>query len=110
MKWNVEKSAACCWGYGGKVDLHNDKWIIDFKTKPFGPDDKPLKTWDEHHMQLAAYDLMLGKGRRAAIIFISTTHPGLCQFVEISEVEMERGLKMFLALVDFWQAKTGYKP
>jgi hypothetical protein len=38
------------------VDLIcTDPWfVVDFKTKEFGPEDD-LKTWDEQAMQLAAY-------------------------------------------------------
>ena len=108
----AERSFAHRLGFGGKVDLHGGKpdFVLDFKTKEFSPDDD-LKTWDEHHMQLAAYreGLNLPKAR-CAICYVSVTHPGLARVLEIPEEDLQRGWKCFAALLEFWKAKNRYDP
>lgn len=109
-EWIAEHSFYCPLGFGGKVDLHNDDAVVDFKSKPFGPDDK-LSTWDEHAMQIAAYQEGLGMlGKRGAICYVSTTHPGLARVLEIPTVELLRGWDMFKGLLAYWQAKNKYWP
>ena len=110
QKWVAERSFAHPLGFGGKVDLSSDEWVIDFKTKEFGKEDE-LKTWDEHAMQLAAYDAGLGgKHRQGAIIYVSTTNPGVARFLEVDKKEMLRGWGMFEGLLTYYKAKTGYYP
>lgn len=105
--WQPERSFASELGFGGKIDLSSSNVVIDFKTSAFGPDDKK-DGYDEHLMQLAAYAAGLGIERpRCANIFVSTTHEGLCKLVEWTEADLARGLKMFMALLLFWQAKNG---
>ena len=73
QEWQCEKSFATE-RYGGKIDLYCGDFLIDVKTT-----DKPvdgLKTWDEHHMQLAAYDNGIGPAevmRQCGILYINTT-------------------------------------
>lgn len=106
--WTPEQAFAHSIGFGGKVDLSSDEEVIDFKTKEFGPDD-PLKTWDEHAMQLSAYRTGLGiPEARCAIVYVSVTNPGLAKRIEIPESELIKGWKCFSALLAFYQAKTGY--
>jgi hypothetical protein len=109
--WSTEKSFASPLGYGGKVDLHSDKYLIDFKGT-----DKPmdsLKTWDEHAMQLAAYDI--GLSTKGIIGFVQRKC-GICyihrdtaesRLIWIDEKELEKGWRCFIALLDYWYAKTG---
>jgi hypothetical protein len=108
--WLAEKSFAHPLGYGGKNDLHNPAWCLDFKSKEFGPDDD-LKTWDEHAMQLAA----CREGLRipnalCGICYVSVTHPGLARLLIIEEEKIRLGWEMFKALLIYWQAKNGYRP
>lgn len=112
QKWIAEKSFAHFLGFGGKTDLHSPEWVLDFKTKEFSPEQAPtLKTWDDHAMQLAAYQRGLNvPGSRCGIVYVSTTHPGLCRLIEIDESDLEKGWYMFEALLKFWKARCGYFP
>lgn len=112
----AEKSFAHPLGFGGKVDLNGWKekgdieFVVDFKTKEFGPKDD-LKTWDEHAMQLAAYreGLQMPKAR-AAVCYVSVTHPGLARLIEIKPDELERGWLCFRSLFSYWCARNRYDP
>jgi hypothetical protein len=108
--WIAEKSFSHPLGFGGKVDLHGTVGgVIDLKTKEFSEGDD-LKTWDEHAMQLAAYRHGLGLGNTpAAIVYVSTTTPGLCKLIEISQAELAKGWTMFYSLLHYWQAKNAYR-
>lgn len=93
-------------GYGGKVDLRQHKRIIiDIKTK-----DAPLeglKTWDDMHMQLAAYRYGLADlGAECGILFVSTKDVA-AKLVMIPEEQLQRGWNMFQSLLSYWYAKTG---
>lgn len=106
--WTPERSFACQLGFGGKVDMSCPFGVIDFKTKEFGPDTE-LKTWDEHAMQLAAYRQGLDMPQaRCAIVYVSVTNPGLAKLIEIPEENLQGGWRMFLALLQYWQAKHKY--
>ena len=107
----TEESFASPLGYGGKVDLNGKPdFVLDFKTKEFGPEDE-LKTWDEHHMQLAAYREGLGMPKaRCAICYVSVNNPGLSRLIEIPEEDLERGWEMFLYLLGYWKAKNRFNP
>lgn len=101
--WKTEKSFATP-RYGGKVDLQNDTILIDFKTTE--KDITTVKTWDEHAMQLAAYDGWLGNlGRRCGILYINV-NTAESRIIWIPQDEIERGWKMFIALLDYWYAKN----
>lgn len=106
--WCAESSFAHPLGFGGKCDLSSKGWVIDFKTKEFAAD-ADLSTWDEHAMQLAAYREGLGLHKaRCAIVYVSTTTPGLAKVLEIPEDELARGWTMFNALLHYWSAKNKY--
>lgn len=108
--WQPERSFCHPSGYGGKCDLHSREWVIDFKTKEFTDEADP-RLFDEHPMQLAAYRRGLRiPDARCAIVFVSTTKPGLVAWREITENDLVRGLAMFDALLGYWQAKTGHRP
>lgn len=109
-EWLSEKSAYSPLGYGCKTDLICDDWTIDFKTKEFDAD-TPLSTYDEHAMQLAANQVAHGyPGNQAAIVYVSVSNPGIVRFCEVGREELNRGWKMFLALLDLWRAKFKYDP
>jgi hypothetical protein len=111
-EWIPEASFAHPLGFGGKCDLHAkiaEQVVIDFKTKEFKADDE-LKAWDEHAMQLAAYRVGLGiQSARGAIVYVSSTVPGLVRVVEINAAALDAGWEMFSSLLRYWQAKTGYR-
>ena len=105
--WKAEKSFATE-SYGGKIDLHSDNVVLDFKTKDFDADNFPA-AYDENLMQLAAYrdGLRLSKAR-CANVFVSRTVPGLVHVVEHSEESLQRAFKMFTHLLWYWQIKNNF--
>lgn len=105
QEWKPEKSFASWVGYGGKVDLHNDEYLIDFKTTE--KELESLKTWDEQHMQLAAYDAGLGGVIRKCGILYVHTKTAESRLIWIDEKDLLKGFKCFYALLDFYYAKTG---
>lgn len=103
QSWEAERSFA--WPancYGGKVDLHCEDFVLDFKTKDFTGEKLPT-IYDEHAMQLAAYRNGLGvPDARCAIVFVAT-QSDLVHIVEIKEEELERGWKMFRHALEYWK-------
>ena len=107
--WVAERAFAHEMGFGGKVDLHCDGIVIDIKTKDFS-DPSKVVPYDEHLMQLAAYRVGLGMPEaRCANVFISRTNPELAVVTEWAEEDLQRGWKMFTALLSFWQYKNQYE-
>lgn len=119
-EWVPERCVSHTLGYATKVDLFcpDGRIILDFKSKDFGPDDAVnLTTYDDHAMQLAAGAVALAGpqggsevlvGVRAAIVYVSRTHPGLSWPVGVSPEELHRGWQMFQALLSFWKTKNRY--
>lgn len=107
--WVAERAFAHEMGFGGKVDLHSEGIVIDIKTKDFS-DPSKVVPYDEHLMQLAAYRVGLGMPEaRCANVFISRTTPDLAVVTEWAEEDLQRGWKMFTALLSFWQYKNQYE-
>lgn len=107
--WVSERAFGHELGFGGKVDLHAQNIVADVKTKDFGPDDK-IEGYDEHLMQLAAYRVGLAMPTaRCANVFVSRSVPGLVKVLEWDQADLERGWKMFVALLSFWQMKNQHK-
>jgi hypothetical protein len=108
-----ERSFYHQFGFGGKCDVHKRAdpfpgFVADFKTKDFGPGELPL-AWDNHSMQLAAYREGFGMPKaRGAIIYISTQVAGLTHLVEVSQDELQKGWRMFCALLTYWKAKNSW--
>lgn len=120
-------------GYGGKVDLHNDDFVIDWKTKSIDDINKKM-AYPEHAMQLAAYAVALAgltlKGsfgvnkdgfwmeegtkwivdRRCINVFIDRTEPGKVVIHEWKPEEIELAWKKFKLLVEYWQLDKNYFP
>lgn len=108
--WIAEKAFAHPFGYGGKVDLHSADAVVDIKSKEFSPDVLPA-VYEEHMMQLAAYRRGLGiPAARCANLFVSVNNPGLAYLAMHPEDELQRGLAMFDALLNYWRAKCKYDP
>jgi hypothetical protein len=108
--WLCETSFAHRLGFGGKVDIHSPSYLLDFKTKEFGPTSLP-STWDEHAMQLAAYRVGLGVPQaECGIAFCSTVNPGLAHIVMLEEDQLQSAWTMFYGLLTYWQAKNNYRP
>jgi hypothetical protein len=114
QRWLPEQSFAHRLGYGGKNDLHNPAWCLDFKTKEFNWDDvraDKLKTWDEHAMQLAACREGLNiPNALCGIVYVSVTVPGLARLLVIEEEKIRQGWEMFKSLLSYWQVKNNYRP
>lgn len=97
-------------GFGGKCDIHDPicNYVIDIKTKEFD-EHLALQTYDEHHMQLAAYREGLGMPQaRCAILYVSASVPGLARLIWIDTDDLLRGWSMFQSLHRYWQAKHKY--
>jgi hypothetical protein len=107
QEWICEKSFAAR-RYGGKVDLHSDEYLIDVKTTD--KDIATVKTWDEHAMQCAAYDAGIHEpnhpGRKSGILYINSI-TAESRVIWIPDEEISKGWECFLALLDFYYAKTG---
>jgi hypothetical protein len=115
--WLAEAGLAHGWGYGTKADLCSEAWVLDFKGRDGNQEVmENLKTYESHWMQLAAtrqaLDLKVPTKHKkdCAIIYVSRTHPSCCSFVKVTEEQLEQGLAMFKAQLDYWQAKNRHKP
>lgn len=107
LDWRPEKSFCSPLGYGGKVDLHSDQVVIDFKTKDFGPNDK-IVAYDEQIMQLDAYRHGLGYPTATmANVYVSRSHPG-----EVRVIVHEEGdhYQRFCLLLEYWKLSKKYNP
>ena len=104
LGWLPEKSFAdTTFGYGGKVDLHADGVVLDFKGKD--GDLVGVECYDEHYMQLAAYAQGLNMlNARCGIVFVSRTDPGAVRMVLHTPEQTRRGWNMFCGLLSYWKA------
>ena len=110
-------------GYGGAIDLHNDRFLIDWKTKDIDDVSKKM-AYPNHAMQLAAYDVALGfdtdsqrpaswfgqadGGRRCINVFIDRTEPGKVVIHEWEPEEIALAWQKFQLLLRYWQLDKGY--
>lgn len=100
--WLPERSFAHPLGYGGKVDLHTPKILIDIKTKD--GDLVGVKPYDEHFMQVAAYAQGLElKEPTCAILFVSRTEPTV-KLEILKQEQIDQGAAMFKWLLFYWRA------
>ena len=105
QEWSTEKSFAISLGYGGKTDLHSDEYLIDFKGT-----DKPLeslKLWDDHYLQLAAYERGISNNMLKCGICYVHRETAESRLIWADRKELDKGWKMFLALLDYYLIKTG---
>ena len=111
-EWVAEKSFSHPSGYGGKVDLHNDDWVVDFKTKEFPPKpDVKKMVYDDYGTQLAAYAQGLGGGRRLLNVFIDVGGDGhRCSVLEWEHTDIDRFTSMFNHALELWKLVKKYKP
>lgn len=113
--FQTERAFAHPRGFGGKSDLLND-WdgditlLLDVKTKDAWAEGTKL-AWDEHAIQLAAYRHGLGRpDATCANVFVSRQEPWQVAIHQWDEDALQRGWRMFLALLDYWKAKNNYDP
>jgi len=105
VKWHSEKSFATA-RYGGKVDLHNAEYLIDFKTTE--KDLETIKIWEEHEMQLAAYSVGLkGYDRKCGILYLHVI-TAEAKLIWMPVDKFQRGWNMFQALLAYWEAKNNF--
>ena len=108
LKGEPERSFAHHYGYAGKIDWSSDSALLDFKSK--SAIDKKVKGYDEHVMQLAAYDNGLGNsGRRLLNVFVGCDDCNV-KIVEWDKDDALHGFACFTALLSFWKNKTRYFP
>ena len=100
-------------GYGGAIDLHNDQFLIDWKTKDIDDVSKKM-AYPNHAMQLAAYDKALQSRsvffgeRRCINVFIDRTEPGKVVIHEWEPEEIALAWEKFQLLLRYWQLDKGY--
>lgn len=104
--WLPEKSVISPLGVGSKIDLHSDKWIIDFKgcEKPV----EKLELYDNHWMQLGFYD-HIKPGRRCAIVFVHRTQ-GWAHAIEATREQLDMGFALLRCCIKMWQITKKYRP
>jgi hypothetical protein len=103
--WISEESFGHEDGFAGKVDLYCRKRnvVVDIKTKEFSKHDLP-DGYDDQVMQLAAYGYGLGLVNfEAANLFVSVSNPGLAYLHIWKPSEIDRGLRRFKSLLQFWK-------
>ena len=109
--WVPEKTFAHREGYGGMVDLHSEKFCVDFKTKALDPDKEVIikkMIYPDHGVQLAAYDYGLGNSGRALInLFIDVNSR---RVYEWEHENPEYNLECFMAALKLWKLMKKYDP
>jgi hypothetical protein len=98
--WQCEVSFATE-RYGGKIDLLNAGYILDIKTTSKSLDN--IKLWDDHYLQLAAYDY--NKDKKCGILYINVD-TAESKLIWTTEDQLNRGWDMFTCLVDYFYAKS----
>ncbi len=102
-------------GYGGKIDWHNDKYVLDFKTKDKLTEivkgkikDKKL-AWPENVEQLAAYAVGVGLWNEPALINVYVGVDDMeIRIHEWSAEDSRNGWEVFKALLKVWQIRNNY--
>jgi hypothetical protein len=103
--WVAEKSFAHPLGYGGKVDLAADGFVVDFKTKDTNLD--KVDVYFEHELQIASYREGLGlPNARCAIVFVNGT-TNQVKLIEIEPERIQKGWECFEHLLRVYQIKNG---
>lgn len=108
VQWFPEKSFAHPLGFGGKLDLHCDQAVVDFKFKDFKETPKKTFAYPEHAMQLHAYAQGIGRPQAVKLnLFISSTVPGL--IYPHTWVEDDSHWEAFRCLLRLWQLRKSYE-
>ena len=103
QNWVTEKSFAFD-GFGGKVDLHCEDIVIDFKTKEVV--DEKTDVYDEQLMQLAAYRIGLElPDALCANVFVDLQ--GNVKIIKHEESDIQKAWLMFSHLLAFYRVKNG---
>lgn len=117
--WTCERPVVHSFGFGTKSDLSGvcpisqRAFVVDIKTKDGDVSD--IRLYPEHHQQLAATRAALAQqdarfdGATCAIVFVSRTQPQ-ASLVVAPDADIERGWRVFKALLHLWQQRNGYAP
>lgn len=112
----VEKTLAVKCGsiwVAGKADLvfPERKIIVDWKTTSKPCNGKERLGFDDHLIQLSAYNLALfGGAGEVYNVFLSTSDPGKFEVVPWQPEEMEWGIEMYSKMFELWCLKNRYFP
>ena len=111
----LEESFASPLGYGGKLDITYCDYdtgrnvLGDFKTQKTTPG-KPVHSYTEHGMQLAAYAKGTNRWEhKLKIIIISTTEPGRIEIVDWTD-RKEEMWEEFKACLTIWKIEKKFNP
>lgn len=110
-EFEAERSYACDFGFGAKIDLiyRPEPVVIDFKTKKMAEGEEP-ELEIEHCIQLAANAVAAGcRGARGFIFFVDRESP-CCVVREATTDQMRTGWHIFQHLLALHRLMTGYKP
>lgn len=122
--WRAQVGVASPWGFGTKIDLVNDFYLGDVKSKDGSQEVlESLDLYDEHYMQVAAgitaavdhFDtackpIKRNPNRQGFILFVSRTHPGAASLRMILPEDIKRGWSLFTALLTFCHRKDDHFP
>ena len=93
-------------GYGGQIDLSNNDWVIDYKTKQTAEKFKPSKmVYDDHSRQLAAYRQAVSPKARCANVFVCL-EDGQIDFHEHTEKQLQKGWGVFSHALEIWNIQN----
>jgi hypothetical protein len=113
--WRTELPCVSDLGYATKSDLslpagvsRDNGVVIDVKTKD--GDLSECRLYDEHLMQLGATRAALGLPKAECGILFVGREKADAYYLPATEAEVERGFRMFLCLLKFWQEKNKYRP
>ena len=93
-------------GFGGKVDLHGEGFVYDFKSKDFTEDTLMSKLcWPEQALQLDAYRHGLGMPEARMVSVYIDRATGIVKTYEWPEGDY---FEQFKCLLKYWQLSKGY--
>lgn len=107
------------YGYGGTIDLackvNGLCCIVDWKSRRTKPEDKKLKPYESHPLQIAAYaqayfGLLSGDEPIGCNVYLSTTEPGRMDVCWYSAEELRNEFTKFSHLLSYWQMAREYYP
>ena len=107
------------YGYGGTIDLackvNGLCCIVDWKSRRTKPEDKKLKPYESHPLQIAAYaqayfGLLSGDEPIGCNVYLSTTEPGRMDVCWYSAEELRHEFTKFSHLLSYWQMAREYYP
>ena len=107
------------YGYGGTIDLackvNGLCCIVDWKSRRTKPEDKKLKPYESHPLQIAAYaqayfGLLSGDEPIGCNVYLSTTEPGRMDICWYSAEELRHEFTKFSHLLSYWQMAREYYP